>query len=185
MKLIKIPTIGDGSCFLHAVIQAISPLYNTMENDGKRIIIRKIRKELSNLLSSKKEDGKIWYEYLSRGSLEELSETFDNLKIEKMKKFLNSNDWFSHLYVELISEVFEVDIYIIDYRTSTLYNLGDDELFYKGRDSIVIGYISECHFETLALLEDGEKKTYFSTNSRLISKLKSLLHSNRLNKDQN
>lgn len=185
MKLVKIPTIGDGSCFLHAIVQAISPLYNAMKDDGKRTIVRKIRQELSNLLSSEKEDGKIWYEYLSRGNLEELSDTFGDLKIEKMKHFLNSNGWFSHLYVELISEVFNIDIYIIDYRTSTLYNLGDDELFYKGRDSVVIGYISENHFETLALLEDGEKKTYFTTDCRLISKLKTLLYSNRLNKDQN
>jgi len=185
MKLVKIPTIGDGSCFLHAVIQAVSPLYNSMENDGKRTIVLKIRKELSNLLSSKKDDGKIWYEYLSRGKLEELSNTFTDLKLSEMKKFLASNGWFSHIYVELVSEVFDIDIYIIDYGTSTLYNLGDDELFYKNRDSVIIGYVAENHFETLALLENEKKNTYFSSNSRIISKMKKLLYNNRLNKDQN
>ena len=185
MKLVPIPTIGDGSCFLHAVVQSISPLYSGMEDDGKRKLIRKMRRDLSELISEKREDGRTWYEYLSRGSLEELSNTFDDLKLHNMKKFLNSNQWFSHLYVEFISETLDVDIYIIDYNKSRLYNMGDSDLFYKGRDSIVIGYRSECHFETLALIENGEKRTYFSPRSRLISKLNSLLHTNRLNKDQN
>jgi hypothetical protein len=175
-KLHSIPTIGDGSCFLHAVIGAISPCYKFSSHGEKIRLVRQMRKELSLLIDEKNRDGKTYYEILSRGQLKNLSEHLDEVKLENMKKFLDSNSWFSHLYVEFISEVFEIDIYIVDYNTKRLYNLGDDELFYKDRNSIIIGY-DGCHFETLSVLcSKGKKRTYFSGRSPVILKLKNLLY---------
>ena len=146
-------------------------------------MVRKIRFLLSEMLDDPDSlDGeKSYYEILSRGELKNLSEHMDETKIENMKRFLDSNNWFNQLYVEFISLVFDIDIYIIDYRKGELYNLGDVELFYKGRNSIIIGYSDNLHFETLAIKdENGIKRTYFSPTSAPIRELNSLLFRNRL-----
>lgn len=187
VKLIKVGTIGDGSCLLHAIVQAISPFYSNLDDTEKMRLIRNVRKDLSNILDESRGDkDSTWYDFLSRGQLEEISTSVPEASKKHMKKILDSNSWLSYQYIELLSEIFEIDIYIIDYSTNSLYNLGDDELLYKNRDSIIIGYIPNCHFETLAVSTDeGEKKTYFSPSSDIIIKMKNLLHTNRLNNYQN
>ncbi len=185
-KLYSLPTIGDGSCFLHAILRGISPIYTKMSKEERIRFVRKLRVDLSGMLECKPEGKeKTYYEILSRGQLKDLSEVFNETKLSEMKRFLKSNNWFSHLYVEFISEIFDIDIYIIDYNIGDIYNMGDDELFYKGRDSVIIGYASECHFETLSVKgEDGNKRTYFSSTSPVIRELNSLLFSNRIKNDQ-
>ena len=176
--LFVIPSIGDGSCFLHSVLRAISPDY-TEKNTKERIeMVIEVRKDLAEMIDKPVEgsEGKTYYELLSRGQLKELSETFDEIKLEEMKKFLRSKDWFSLLYVELISNVFDIDIYIINHCKKNLY-VGDNELLFKNRKSIIIGYHDEKHFDTLSIKDkNGEKRTYFSPTSPVIDKLKLMLY---------
>jgi len=181
--LYAIPSIGDGSCFLHSVLRAISPEYTSKTRKEKIEMVSDIRKELAEMLDKKPEgtnEEKTYYELLSRGELKELSKTFDETKLETMKKFLRGKGWFNELYIEFISNVFDVDIYIIDHNKKDLYIRGSNELYFKNRNSIIIGYYSELHFDTLAIKDtNGKKRTYFSPSSPVVSCLKNKLYTEK------
>ena len=108
--------------------------------------------------------------------MKELSKDFDQTKLEEMKRFLRSNDYFTHLYLEFISEAFDIDIYIIDYKTMDLYNNGDDKLLYKGRDSVILGYDEAGkHFETLEIeVRPGKYETFFEPDSNVVKEISPL-----------
>ena len=173
----RIPTIGDGSCFLHAVLICIWSDYNKMATFEKRRVISGIRQELSKTIDKKDEDGTSYYDRLSRGELKNLSKFFTETQLGEMKRFLKSNEYFTHLYLEFISEVFEIDIYIIDYRTMNLYNSGDNKLLYKNRNSVIIGYDEKgSHFEALEIqVRPGKYETFFEPDSNVIRELSSVV----------
>jgi len=171
----RINTLGDGSCFLHAVLRSIWTPYKELDISEKYKTVTELRHELADIIDTKKDtDGLVYYQKLSRGKLEEISKCIDHTKLEEMKRFLRSNEYFTHLYLEFISEVFNIDIYIIDYKTMKLYNNGDDELLYKDRDSIILGYNEhEQHFESLEVeVRPGKFKTFFEYDSNIIKEIK-------------
>ena len=167
-------TLGDGSCFLHAVLGCFCRDY-ILANPEKRIeIVTNLRNDLSEILDKKIGSDKRIYDQLSRGKLNELSESFSALKLENMKKFLKSNQWFTSLYIELISTIFNINIYIIDSRRKDFYRLGDKELYYKKRSSIFINYIDQTHFESAGILTDIGIKTLFAEDSEIIKTVKNI-----------
>ena len=99
------------------------------------------------------------YDQLSRGELKEISK----------KKYINSNQWISYHFVELISKVLDLNIFIITHNTNTIYNLGDNEIYYKkNRNSVFINYINQAHFETLGIKTPDGLKTLFSPSSPIM-----------------
>lgn len=166
----KIETIGDGSCFLHAILRAIWPDYEKMGYKEKRKTVRTLRDELAVRLEEKDEKGISVYQKLSDGKLPELSKSIPHVKLEEMKKFLKSDNFFDQLYFEFISDTFNIDIYVIDYSTEKIYNMGysTNQNFYKDRNSIIIGYGNQ-HFETLEIeVRPGHWKTFFKHDSEII-----------------
>jgi len=178
-QLYSIATLGDGSCFLHSILYCISDHYRKLDKVEKIKFVRELRNDLADSLPE-------YYSKLSRGKLKEISKVISETKLEKMQSFLRSREWFNQLYIEYVSDILDIDIYIVDYQKRELYNAGDDELFYKGRGSVIIGYYREAHFESLSLKKNnGENVTFFSPKSKMILELNSLLYTNRLNKDKN
>lgn len=172
----RIPTLGDGSCFLHAVLRCIWSDYKDLSTSEKLRVVCEVRQELSDLIDKKGTDGTSYYDRLSRGELKDLSKSFSETQLEEMKRFLKSSEYFTHLYLEFISEVFEIDIYIIDYKSMNLYNHGDNELFYKDRNSIAVGYDEKrSHFEALEVeIRPGKFETFFEPDSNIIRELSSI-----------
>ena len=161
---IKKNTIGDGSCFLHALLQACNREYSKLNHNERILMVRRLRLLLGNYLQTSD-----IYDKLSRGELKEISNFVFEAKKEFMVKYLKSNNWITYHYIEMISNIFNVNIFIINNGKNTLYNFGDNELLYKkDRNSIFINYIDQAHFETLAINTPGGQKTYFSPKSKII-----------------
>ena len=157
-------TIGDGSCFLHAVLMAFNKTYINSNNSERRKIVRKLRGAISDYI----EESEIYSE-LARGELEEISKFVPMMTKKNMRNYINSNKWISQHFVELISKVLDLNIFIISNGTNTLYNLGDDEIYYKkNRNSVFINYINEAHFETLGVKTSQGVKTFFSPDSGIM-----------------
>ena len=76
----KINTIGDGSCFLHSILQAFSKKYIKSSNNERRKIVRELRTNISKYL-----DETNIYDKLSRGQLKEICEVIPLMKKENMK----------------------------------------------------------------------------------------------------
>lgn len=162
-KFIPISTIGDGSCFIHALLQACNKTYNKLDKNNKMLMVRRLRILIGNHLE--KSD---MYDNLSRGELKEISNFVFEAKKEYMIRYIRSNNWITYHYIELISIIFNINIFIVNNDKNTLYNFGDDELLYKkNRNSIFINYIDQAHFETLAVRTKDGNKTFFSPDSKI------------------
>jgi len=163
-NFIPISTIGDGSCFLHALLQSCNKTYNKLDLNHKKLMVRKLRLLMGNYLENSDIYGR-----LSRGELEEISNFVMETKKDYMVKYIKSDSWITYHYIEMISNIFNINIFIINNGKNTIYNFGDNELLYnKKRNSIFINYIDQAHFESLAVRTKDGRKTYFSPKSSVI-----------------
>ena len=163
-KFKRIPTIGDGSCFIHSVLGACNKKYQNLNRMEKINMVREIR----NLIGDYLEKGDI-YDKLSRGSLKEFSQYLPEVDKKNMVKYMKSNSWINYLYIELLSKLFDINIYIVYnlHTSNNLYKLGDNELLYNSKlNSIFINYIDDTHFETLNLLTENGWKSFFSSSKK-------------------
>ena len=88
-----------------------------------------------------------------------------------MKRSLRSNDWGDIRFLELISNVLDIDIYVVWNKTKDIYILGDKELYYKNRDSIIILNNENIHFDTIGLKQENGNRTLFDKNEPLIKQM--------------
>ena len=162
----RIYTIGDGSCFIHALLGACNENYKNMNTKSKISIVRKMRILISQYI----ENSNI-YKELSRGNLEEFSKFVPEVNKNNMINYMKGNGWINYIYIELFSKLFNINIFIISNlkkNKGELYKLGDDDIMYnKDRNSIFINYINELHFETLEIYTKNGWKSFFSKNSQI------------------
>jgi hypothetical protein len=173
--LIKIQTIGDGSCFFHAVTNAYCPEYIENKIDRK-IFIRQLRQELSTKLGSiDPNSGKTYYDSLSRGYLSTISQIdWPEYKLESLQKTLLTCRYVDNVYQEFISNLLNKDIYLISETRQNFYPTGDDySLLHQNRESIVILYCEKkYHYELIGIEQDGQIFTSFPCDHPLIELIK-------------
>ena len=171
---IRIGAIGDGSCMFHSILQGFNKSYINSSVQDKIKITRQFRNDLSEILDEKI-SGKMCYKQLSRGSLEDFSKVVPETSLDNMKKSLSSNQWGDVRFLELISNVLNIDIFVIWSETKKLYNLGDKDLYYKNRDSIIILNSGNFHFDTIGLKTKNGNRTLFDKNEPVIKQLRAKL----------
>jgi hypothetical protein len=171
---VRIGAIGDGSCMFHSILQGFNKSYINSSVQDKIKITRQFRNDLSEILVEKI-NGKVCYKALSRGSLEDFSKVVPETSLENMKRSLSSNEWGDVRFLELISNVLNVDIYVIWSETKDIYNLGDKDLYYKNRDSIIILNSGNFHFDTIGLKTKNGNRTLFDKNEPVIKQLRAKL----------
>jgi hypothetical protein len=189
---VVLPTVGDGSCALHAVVQGFHPGYQAGRNpDGTPInrasFIRELRSDLAEMLN-KPSDGEgslSWYDKLSRGKLEEFANAIKevrdgetpDLTREGFAAHLRSNGWLGQEIMEYVGRVVGIAIFVL-YEDATgetqgLYPLGkEDDLYYKGHNvAVIIVSHANKHFSTVGRLEeDSSIRTCFNIDDPLIQK---------------
>ena len=162
-----IPAIPDGSCMFHSILQAFNKTYNTLDNKGKKSMVRDFRNDLSDVLTEEV-DGVSIYSKLSRGELKEFSKFYPPASLKVMQRDLKNNTWGDFRFLELLSEILDLNIFIIDRTKSDVYQTGDKELLYKDRDSIIILNTNNIHFDTLGLKTKHGVKTLFNKNDPIV-----------------
>jgi len=130
-NFVKIKIPKDGSCFFHAILRAISVMYNDEESvirdeNGRERIVKidrncfmlNERKRLAKLLASTvtaNPGSPTYYDILSRGNIKTLSKTLPKIySLKSMQENLrNPLEFIGLEYLEFASLVYEIDIYII------------------------------------------------------------------------
>lgn len=174
MKFLKkyplevLSTIGDGSCLIHAVLQGFNKFYKYMNYQQRVNLVKSVRTDLSLVLNMRLENGKTIYQSLNRGQSEELAEYIKELDINFMQNYLDSKKFLTFFYVELLSEIFDVNLIFISSKENDFYYTGDPELLLKKRDTIFINYIDQTHFETLGLWRSKGYKTLFKYTDDIV-----------------
>lgn len=174
--VIRIETIGDGSCFFHAIAKSYCEPYITGMRNGKILdrghFIRGLREDLAKKLSSRinpfDPNSLTYYDTLSRGTLKEFSKQWPPYKLENLKNELIQCQYVDNVYIEFISNQINKDIYLLSMKTHDIYFTGDDyELLHKGRNSIVILYMPG-HYELVGIEENNKIYTLFKPDHPFI-----------------
>ena len=174
-EFVRINTIGDGSCMFHAILQCFNKTYINSNTEDKIKIIKQFRKDLSNILD---EDmgSDICYNQLSRGKLKEISSDIPDVSLENMKNDLDSSDWGDIRFLEFISNILNINVFIIYSGNNDLYQTGESDLYIKNRDSIIVYNNLNVHFESIGLKSKNTIRTLFSYEDSVIKKLRSKLY---------
>ena len=172
-RFVTIDTIGDGSCLLHSVLYSFNNKYRKLGFNERIKMTDTVRRNLAEVLDEK-ENEKTYYQNLSRGEIEELSKFLKEMNIDYMKHHLCSRKWLNMYYLELISNQLDIDIIIINEKNRKVYKTGDNELLLKGRNTVLINYIEEAHFESIGMVTPQGIKTFFSSDSQVIRDLRKI-----------
>ena len=173
-----ISAIADGSCMFHSILQAFNKTYNTLDNNGKKVMVREFRNNLSDVLVEEPYGVKI-YDTLSRGELKEFSNFYPPASLNVMQRDLKNNTWGDIRFLELLSEILDLNIFIIDKYKSDIYQTGDPELLYKHRDSIIILNTNNIHFDTVGIETKCGLKTLFSKDDSIVKIMLSKVYKGR------
>lgn len=174
-QFVVIPAIGDGSCMFHAILQGFNKTYNHSNNAEKRKMCREFRDNLGSVLGEKIGD-KICYDQLSRGELRSFAEVVPGASLDKMQRSLKSNEWGDMRFIELVSNLMEINIIILDYNEKDIYHTGDYELLIKPRDTIIIVVNNNVHFDTVGVKFQSGVRTLFSYDEPIIQKMLSKMY---------
>ncbi len=178
--LVRLKVPADGSCLIHAILLAYNQDYRLEKQNGKptsrKAIVKKLRQELSNLLAAPVDpidpNSSRHYDLMARGSLAEMSSNFPRYTLENMQKTLDSDAWLDYIFFEFIADALDKDLYILDEAKQDIYMTGEEDLYQKGRPSIILGYRSN-HYELIGLLdENGVTRTLFFPDEAIITDLK-------------
>ena len=187
-RLIAIDTIGDGSCFFHALLNGFYLPYRLQSLDGvyvnRQDLVRNLRNQLANRLGEPIDPlyptGPTFYEKLSRGHLYELSQSWDQYSLTNMQNLLRSHESVGNQYNEFVSDQLDKDIYILNAHSQDVQLLEDDpDLFYKHRESLILLYhpspsvegvdMGVGHYELVGLQDGaGRVHTLFDPDHPLI-----------------
>jgi hypothetical protein len=163
----------DGTCFFHSILLATNDVYYSSSEATRKDIAYDYRKYLGNRLSYIEKNGISVYDTLSRGTLKEFSKVVPEYSIDNLKSLLyNTAKSVGQEVIELVSNDKNIDIYIIDNK-GMYYYLGDRDIYYKNRKSVVLFY-TEGHYDLLVYKYGDTYKRLFNPDDDFIIKIKSL-----------
>lgn len=175
-KWVQYSTIGDGNCFVHAILMAYSLLYRNYDTKGRIELVKAMRKELSGTLDKE-------YNKLGNGEMAKLGSAVAEYSLPVMKARLDSTTWIGDEFVEHISNELDKDIYILHEAKQSVYLVGAEENLHRGRESIVIMYCTG-HYELVGAMITSEGKefigTFWKADSEIIKFLKEVIISKKL-----
>jgi len=186
-NLVRIATIGDGSCFIHAVLKAFYKPYQENNNAEYRIsLVENIRNNLANiLLLTRYQYAEImklqepifpnntYWASTSNGSYPRL--LMKELKDENLVKILRvdySVNGMIHLFnsyarlgdeiYKYLSDIFNINVIILQANKDDLYYVSTSYAPKSDNTVVIIGNTE--HYEVLAIDTDKGLKTVFSSN---------------------
>ena len=158
--LIKVPP--DGHCLFHALCLSFFKPYKENANERKSIV-EDLRLELSENLDEV-------YEDLHNGNIKEFSMYVNDYKLPFMKKQLAGSGFIGYGYLEYISNMMNVDIYILSGDEEDIY-VSDEKSFDKQRQSVILHY-QHHHYDLVGLYENKKITTIFCPRHEFIRMLR-------------
>jgi SAM-dependent methyltransferase len=174
-QLVRIATIGDGSCFFHAILKAYYAPYANNPSHSERVnIVRRLRDDLAIALELiNPETGRTYYEDANdgvwvalAGSLrrDSLGNGIDYSLKGIQRLLLSSRDIGDELY-SYVADMLGLDIYIMMLNSDSLRPVIAVD---KGRPAVIISN-SSGHYELVGSFKNNAIQTVFWPDDPLIS----------------
>ena len=166
--VIRIATIGDGSCFIHSVMKSYSTPYANNPSVENRInLALGLRRDLAYTLQLPDPQNTLrLYDSFNNGIFPELAQNDRNFTLDNLQKTINSSGWLGDEIFEYATQRLGVNVIVM---TPTSNNLvqesgGDIDLL-RNPYNIFIGHVGGCHYETLGIYIKGRGiQTVFDMN---------------------
>jgi len=192
-NMVALSTVGDGSCYFHAIIQAYYIPYITNQVT-KCSFIREVRRLLAYELGrpakindryiyNNHQQPKTWHQIINRGGNATLesdpgdvpTDISNRLKLENMQHEMDSSRALDNLFDDYVSKILDKNIFVLDLAKKTVnYNIDKDILLVSSRTCVVI-LDKTGHYETVGLMTNGGIRTHFAWNDPFISILRSMI----------
>ena len=187
-NLVRIANIGDGSCFIHAILKAFYKPYQDNNNAKYRLqTAAEVRRDLGVLLSLENPEypDHVYWETTGRGQFPALlmqeivdenmingemgdgEEAFLDYSLYGLQRFFNSYFWIGDESYNFISDAFNIDIFVMRINTKDVISHIHTKVPDKKRDAIVI-VSNDAHYETLALKTKNGFQTVFPPDDPFI-----------------
>jgi hypothetical protein len=177
-KLYRWKTHIEGS-LIHAILNAIWLPYQKGIFEDKALdrirFVRELRAQLAERLGQpiNGSNSSTYYELLLKGNIAEEARNKPELTLERMKTVLRTENFLGEIFLEYLSDYFNLDIYIIDLRSMEviLSRIEDSLLFKRTRESIILGFINN-HYELISVkVSETEFPTVFAPTASVIRKI--------------
>ncbi len=173
--LVRIGTIGDGSCFFHAFLKGFYPKYqNTPFYDDRFNIVREFRNELGSYLKAYIPGSSIQvYDAISNGELAALGvvEDLDIFSLKGLTDLLYSeNDVGDEIY-SYVADLIGVDVIVFRGTKSNL-NKHFSTVMEDVIRPIIMIVGNQVHYELIAIREGLKIKTLFMYGDEIYDQLR-------------
>jgi hypothetical protein len=185
-NLVRIANIGDGSCFIHAVLKAFYQAYQNNNEAKYRVnTAQQVRRDLGILLGSDNPDypGHSYWETTGRSQFPALlmqeivnesmingPDPFLDYSLYGLQRFFNSYSWIGDESYNFISDAFNLDIFVMRINSTDVISHLHTKVPGKIRDAIVI-VSNDSHYETLAVRTEQGLQTVFPSGDPFVEVL--------------
>ena len=186
-NVVRIGTIGDGSCFFHAVLGAYyQPYQNNDQYKFRSDLVKRLRRDLAYILQLKdpqRPDKTIWETAVDGQFMELYNQQMMGLdftsvfgvpidfSLEGLQKLFNSMDYLGNEVYQYASDLLGIDIYIMRGTNKNLYPYQNTSKEFINRKAVVITG-NGCHYEIIAIERNGLFQTVFERDDPFIIALK-------------
>lgn len=152
----------------------ISKVYVTKTMNQQRIsrklLINDTRKELAGKFTNKV------YNELYDGKIKSFSDYNTEYRYNEMKRVLGTpGELLGYGYLGYISDIFDIDIIVLNEKIMNLYNSDEYKYTIKGRKTIIIVYNNNKYEPVIMFNENNEVTTYYSPEDPIVEKLVSMM----------
>lgn len=196
-QTVKINVIADGSCLIHGLLLAFYKSYIEENINGQKIsrsdIVKCFRHELAETLKKhtfkgdtslvEGDETSTVYDRLNGGYFKNNANEVHEYSLKEMYETLDSSKYLGYVHLPYICDVIKKDLIFIDHNTQDVYKMAyerNDETgeinssMLKNRDTIVLYYFNDTHFDLVGIREDdGKINTLFKPDNEFIKFLKS------------
>jgi len=183
-KIVRISTIGDGTCLFHALLKSFYDRYQNDINKYNRMhIAATVRRDLGLLLSyeNPKYKGYSYWFTISNGSFPRMlmlqlkDPNLINLlnvdySLQGLQYLFNSSYTLGDEVYSYIGEILKINIFILLANEDNLEPIYTNFSFSSTNKCVVI-IGNTCHYEVLALNNDNGLQTVFSPNHPFIKEI--------------
>lgn len=166
-ELFRQGSIGDGSCLLHSIQAALDEDYNNATKSEKIAKIKEVRLEFSEMLKAVYDSDK--YEWKNMKT-KEFSKTKMAENMKNPSYYLGNNEQ------QFITDSYNIDLYFLwcppNQKTLQPYITGQQ---YHGRDSVVLYYHDESHYELILLRSANGFDSVFDSEHSFIKTIRSVI----------
>ncbi len=158
LKLMRIGTIGDGSCFFHSICLAIdkhkfwdSVSYKASDSDGRKSITKQFRKLLSEEITASELDA----------IFSEMTNKVEKPTLEKFKKDLEKpKKWANEPMIRYTAKKLNKNIIFLNMTSNQMFcNVHHPDILKNmhcttcdALETIVVAWVQQQHFELIGLL---------------------------------